>query len=164
MNDIIGLPSAWPPAAPNLVKSVASRRSVTEAHLPRAPAVPGSHRSSPGDHGGGLGSRRTVPRRTGRVHSNLRGGEGVKLIALRLRERAASHSPVAPGGDVHSQRSSLVGRRSAEAPKKSRPSLRAKSQVLVRSQQEFLATPARATHSPVCELLPIYRSYSELLR
>ena len=50
---------------------------MTEAHLPRAPAVPGSHRSSPGDHEGGLGSRRTVPGQQGVRGRNPRRGKGV---------------------------------------------------------------------------------------
>ena len=75
-----------------VVKSVVSRRSVTEAHLPRAPAVPGSHRSSPGDHGGGLGSRRTVPGQQGVRGRNPRGGEGDKQYVHRVRARYADHA------------------------------------------------------------------------
>jgi len=70
---------------------------VTEAHLPRAPAVPGSHRSSPGDHGGGLGSGRTVPGQQGARGRNPRGGKGVKgpdpTLPYLPRRRASEHRP-----------------------------------------------------------------------
>ena len=63
-------------------EQLGSRQAVTEANVPRPGRSRGAidrHRT-PGDHGGGLvGSCRTVPRarRTGRVHSNLLGREGV---------------------------------------------------------------------------------------
>ena len=69
---------------------------MTEAHLPRAPAVPGSHRSSPGDHGGGLGSRRTVPGQQGVRGRNSRGGKGVidREEALGYVVTSALHMPL----------------------------------------------------------------------